>query len=162
MRRPYPGRGRKTSALPLQGRLVRGRQKDSEQASAPLVACELNSPAVRLDRPASDRKTKSDAAFRPGAAGVHPIEAIEDTIPMRCGNPRAAVSDLDHRLAEARRIRLDVDGAAVRGVFYRVVDHVREGMAHERGIAHGVNRNRGVERELLLLFVGQHTKLIDD
>src|SRR5215510_15268871 len=123
MRRTHPGK-RRTSALPLQGRLVRGRQEDSEHASAPLVACELNSPAVRLDRPASDRKTKSDAAFFPGAAGIHPIETIEDTIPMRCGNPRASVLYLDHRLAGTRRIRLDADGAAVRGVFYRVVDHV--------------------------------------
>src|SRR5215475_1086088 len=130
MRRPKPGKRRKPSALPLQGGLVRGRQEDSEQASAPLAACELNSPAVRLDRPASDRKTKSDAAFFPGAAGVQPIEAIEDTIPMRRGNPRAGVSYLDHRLAEARRIRFDGDGAAIRGVFYRIVYHVREGVAH--------------------------------
>src|SRR5262245_15711284 len=138
MRRPYPGRGRKTSALPLQGRLVRGRQKDSEQASAPLVACELNSPAVRLDRPASDRKTQSDAAFLPGAAGVHPIEAIEDTIPMRCWNPRAGVSYLDHRPPDTR-FQFDADGAAIRGVFYRVMNHVREGMAHQRGVSHGAD-----------------------
>src|SRR5262245_29079676 len=162
MRRPHPGKRRKTSALPLQRKLVCSRQEDSEQASALLVACELNSPAVRLDRPASDRKTKSDAAFFPGAASVHPIEAIEDTIPMRCGNPRAAVSYLDYRLAQARRIRLDADGAAIWGVFDRIVDHVREGMAHERGVAHGTNRNRGLQRELLLFFVGQHTELIDD
>src|SRR4029077_138469 len=112
MHRPYPGKRRKLSALPLHGRLVCGRQEDSEQASAPLAACDLNSPAVRLDRPASDRKTKSDAAFFPGAAGVHSIEAIEDTIPMRSGNPRAAVSDLDYRLAETR-FQFDADGAAI-------------------------------------------------
>src|SRR5262245_19180318 len=132
MRRPDTGKRSPTSALPLQRKRICSRQEDSEQASAPLVACELNTPAVRLDRPASDRKTKSDAAFFPGAAGVHPIEAIEDAIPMRCGNPRAGVPYLDHRLAEARRIRLDADGAAIRGVFDRIVYHVRKGMAHER------------------------------
>src|SRR5262245_41093601 len=137
MPRPYPGKRRKMSAIPGEGRLVCGRQEDSEQASTPLVACELNLPAVCLDRPASDRKTKPDAAFFPGAAGVHPIEAIEDPIPMRRGNPRAGVPDLEHRLAGTRRIRLDADSAAAWGVFDRIVDHVRDGMAHERGVAHG-------------------------
>src|SRR5262245_15101858 len=121
---------RRGSALTERGGVSHRRQQDSEQAPAPFIACELDSPAVRLDRPASDRKTQSDAAFFPGAAGIHPIEAIEDTIPVCSRNPRAGVSYLDHCLPDAR-FQFDADGSANRRVFYRVVDHVRQGMAHE-------------------------------
>src|SRR5262249_51223606 len=149
------------SALTERGGVSHHRQEDSEQAPTPLIACKLDSPAVRLDRPARDCKTQSDAAFLPGAAGVHPIEAIEDMVPVRCGNPRPGVSYLVHRLPDTR-FQFDADGSAIRRVFYRVVDHVREGMAHERGVSLGADRSRNSECEILLFFVGQHAKLVDD
>src|SRR5262249_30807330 len=130
-----------SSAFTERGGVSHSRQEDAEQAPAPLIACKLDSPAVCLDRPARDCKTQSDAAFFPGAAGVHPIEAIEDTVPVCCGNPRAGVSYLDHCLLDTR-FQFDADGSAIRRVFYRVVDHVREGMAHERGVSHGAHGSR--------------------
>src|SRR5439155_17228313 len=88
-------------------------------------------------------------------------EAIENTIPMRGRNPRSRVSYFDHG-PPARRIHLDGDRAAIWGVFYRIVYQIHERMPDERGVSRNMDSDRSSERELLLLFVGEHAELIDD
>ena len=117
--------------------------------------------AVRLNRPASDCEPQSDPALFPRAASVDAIEAIENTIPMRGRNPRSRVSYLDHG-PPARRINFHGDRAAIRGVFYRIVYQIHEGMTDERGVPRSMDSDRSLERELLLLFVGEHAELVDD
>src|SRR5262245_52908120 len=139
----------------------RTRQNDPEQASTRRVVCELNVPAVRLNRPASDREAQPYAAVCPGTASVDAIEAIENTLAMHCGDSRPSVLYLDHCLVRTPRIQTDGDRAANRRVFYCIVNQIGEGMAHERGVSKRVNRDRNTEREILLLFVGQHPELIN-
>ena len=83
-------------------------------------------------------------------------------IPMRGRNPRSRVSYLDHRLPGIRRIHFDGDGAAIRGVFYRIMYQIHEGTMEERGVRRSMDSDRSSERKLLLLFVGEHAELIDD
>ena len=137
-------------------------KQDLEHASALSIARKLNVPAVRLNRPASDCETQPYTTFLPGAASVDAIEAIENTIPMRCGNSRSSISHLDHGPPGIHRVQFDADRAAVRRVFYRIVNQIHEGMVHERSVPDGMNCGRGPKREILVLFVGQHAELIDD
>src|SRR5262249_57148389 len=131
-------------------------------ASARSIAGNLDVPAIRLDGPARDGEAQSHAAVLPGAADVHAIEAIENTILMRCGNARSGVPYLDDSLARVLNIRFDADRAAMRRVLDGVVYQIHEGLAHQRRVAAGMNLAGGSEHELLLFLVGQHTQLIDD
>src|SRR5215469_3108383 len=125
------------------------------------IACEFDVSAVRLNRPASDCEPQSDPALFSRAASVDAIEAIENTIPVRGRNPRSRVSYLDRGPA-ARRTHFDCDRAAIWRVFYRIVYQIHECMPDERGVCRSTDSDRSSERKLLLLFVGEYAKLIDD
>src|SRR5690348_10177781 len=118
-------------------------------------------PAVRVNRPPSDCEPQSAAALFPRSAGVGAIEAIENSIPVRGGNPWSRVSYLDHGLP-AGRPRFYGDRAAIWCVFDRVVYQIHECMPDQGGVCRGMDLDRSPERELLPLFVGEHAQLIDD
>src|SRR5262245_27448274 len=139
-----------------------GWQENSESTSVPPVTCEFDLSAVGLNRPACDCKTQSYSALVPRTASVDAIKPIENTIAMYRRNPRPRISYLNEWLAVGHPIHFDGDCPAIRSVFYRVVDQIHQSVTHEPRIRRGLDFDWSFEHEMLLLFVGQYAKVIDD
>ena len=99
-------------------------QKNSERTTGPAVACELDLPAIGLNRPASDRQAQPYTPFFPRTAGIDAIKPVENTMAMRRRNTRSCVAYLDSGLAGTRPTYFDSYCAAIGSVLYRVMYEV--------------------------------------
>src|SRR5438445_12010385 len=72
-------------------------QRDPERRSAPLDAFQIDSPAVCLDRPTSDRQPEARPTEITRSRLVDSVEAIEHVVAMLRWYARPGVGDFDGR-----------------------------------------------------------------
>src|SRR5437870_878721 len=94
-------------------------QDDSKQGASSLFTFHFDATAVGFDGPSGDGQAEADTAGVPRAGVVHAVEALEDPLAMRGGNPRARVPHFDDRILAAGA-RGDTDLPLVRRVLDRV------------------------------------------
>src|SRR5262245_41275118 len=140
---------------------VRRRQGDPERRSASLCAVQIDPPAVRFDRPASDGQPETCPAEITRSGLVDSVEAIEDTVAMVWWYAGPGVDDLDGWPGSSVS-HDDPDASAGRRVLDGVVHQVDQRLPDHEAIHAGSDWSRRFDGERLLLLLSEHTEMPRD
>src|SRR5262249_55937034 len=134
---------------------------DPERRSASLCAVQLEPPAVRFDRPASDGQPEPRPAEITRSSLVDSVEAIEDTVPMVWRYAGPGVDDLDGRPSSSVSHE-DPDASARRRILDGVVHQVEQRLPDDEAIHPRRDWPWRFDGERLLLLLSEHTEMPRD
>lgn len=84
---------------------------------------------MRFHDMASDRKAQARAAGLPGARGIYPVEAFENSFLFRLGNADAGVSNGDHDPAigaQGGNLNFPAAGRVLEGIVEQILEDLLE------------------------------------